>query len=323
MTKKQGINLVKNFIGVDIGGMTVKGIIIRGDGTVLVDKSTYTDLSRGGDSLADCVINLINDMILEQGGFKSQYLGVGVGCPGVIDSKNGTVVFAGNLNLRYYPLAKKISDAIGLPVTVVNDANAAALGEAKFGAGKKYTDSVLITLGTGVGGGVVIGGKLYEGFKSAGTELGHMVIVRDGEPCTCGRRGCFEAYTSATALMKRTREAMIVNRESKMWQTYIPETVSGKTSFEYMDVDESAKAVVDWYVGNLICGIVNIANIFRPQIVIIGGGVCEQGEKLIAPIRKGVESELFAGTDYAPVKVEKATLGKRAGAFGAAALYLE
>jgi len=303
--------------------MTVKGIIIRGDGTIIVDKSTYTDLSRGGESLSDCIITLINDMILEQGGYKNQYLGVGIGCPGVIDSKSGTVVFSGNLNLRYFPLATKISEAIGLPVTVVNDANAAALGEAKFGAGKKYSDSVLITLGTGVGGGVVIGGKLYEGFKSAGTELGHMVIVQGGEPCTCGRRGCFEVYASASALMKRTREAMLANRESKMWQTYIPETVSGKTPFDYMDVDDSAKVVVDWYVNNLVCGIVNIANIFRPQVVILGGGVCEQGERLIAPIRAGVSRELFAGTDYAPVKIEKATLGKRAGAFGAAALYLE
>ena len=206
---------------------------------------------------------------------------------------------------------------------MTNDANAAALGEAKFGAGKEYSDSILVTLGTGVGGGIIIDGKLFEGGKSAGTEIGHTVIETNGYPCTCGRWGCFECYASATALMRKTKDAMEEDTGSEMWKTYTPQTVSGKTPFEYAETDIAAKQVVDWYVKHLACGITNLANVFRPQVVMLGGGVSEQGERLTVPVQRLVDKELFAGTDFAPVKVVKASLGSRAGAYGAAALWME
>ena len=205
---------------------------------------------------------------------------------------------------------------------ITNDANAAAMGEAKFGAGKDYGDSVLVTLGTGVGGGIVIGGKLFEGHKSAGAEIGHMVIERGGNRCSCGRRGCFEAYSSATALIKRTKWAMEENAGSEMWQSCTSETATGKTAFDYAETDIAASEVVDWYIKYLACGLVNIANIFRPEVIMLGGGVSGQGERLTAPLQGIMDRELFAA-HYAPVKIKTATLGSAAGAYGAAALMIE
>lgn len=315
-------NLVKKFIGIDIGGMTIKGIIIRGDGTVLAQDSIATGSENGGDIMCNNIVELINSMIQKVGGYKTDIKGIGIGCPGLIDSKNGIVVFAGNLGLNYYPLASSVSDSVGLPVRITNDANAAALGEARFGAGMKYKDSILITLGTGVGGGIVIDGKLFEGGKSAGTEIGHTVIVENGKQCTCGRRGCFERYASARALMEQTREAMSENKNSEMWKSYDLNTVCGKTPFEYMDTDITAKVVVDKYITRLACGIVNMVNVFRPEVVMLGGGVSEQGERLTVPLQKLIDKEIFAGTTYAPVEIVKAKLGSKAGAYGAAALWI-
>lgn len=312
----------KKYIGIDIGGMTVKGIIIDDEGNVLCEDRIKTGCEDGGNAMCRNIVALINKMMDSVGADKSAYVGVGVGCPGLIDSENGVVVFAGNLNLNNFPLAKAIADKVELPVKVTNDANAAALGEAKYGAGKKYSDSILITLGTGVGGGIVLGGKLFEGNKSAGAEIGHMVIESNGYYCTCGRRGCFECYSSATALMRRTKEAMEEDTSSEMWKEYTPQTVSGRTPFEYAETDIAARQVRDWYIKYLACGIANLANIFRPQIIMLGGGVSEQGERLTEPVQRLVDKELFAGVDYAPVKVVKASLGSRAGAFGAAALIM-
>ncbi len=313
----------KNYIGIDIGGMSVKGIAINGDGTIICEGVAPTGEKDGGVSLAANVIDLVNRLIASSGLGASDYAGVGIGCPGVIDSKNGVVVFAGNLAIKNYPLVTVVQKAVNLPVRITNDANAAALGEAKFGAGKMYDNAVFITLGTGVGGGVIIDGKLFEGYKSAGTELGHMVIAEGGRQCTCGRKGCFEAYASATALMKSTAQAMEGDKNSAMWQSYTPATVSGKTAFEYMDTDSTAKKVVEDYIRYLACGLTSIANVFRPQIIMLGGGVCAQGERLIAPVRELVKKEIFGGTDYAEIEVVKATLGNTAGALGAASLLMQ
>lgn len=311
----------KNYIGIDIGGMSVKGMAVTDGGKTLAEHVVTTE-GEGGDALADAVIGLTDRLIALSGLELSDFVGVGIGCPGVIDSENGVVVFAGNLALKNYPLVKAVERGVRLPVKITNDANAAALGEVKFGAGKSYGDAVLITLGTGVGGGVIINGKLFEGFKSAGAELGHMVIAEGGRQCTCGRRGCFEAYASATALMRSAAEAMKSDRSSAMWGKYTPETVTGRTAFEYADRDASAKRVVGEYVRYLACGIANIVNIFRPRAVILGGGVCAQGERLLKPVREIVEKEVFGGTEYADLEIAAATLGNKAGAFGAASLFM-
>lgn len=317
--KYQKVKIMKKYIGIDIGGMTIKGIIIDRKGEVYCQGNVVTGWQNGGEGMCRNIRDLTEDMLRRGNIDREDVVGVGVGCPGMIDSENGVVVFAGNLSLHNFPLSETLEKYLGFPVRVTNDANAAALGEAKFGAGKDYRDSILITLGTGVGGGIILDGKLFEGHNSAGAELGHMVIVEGGNSCTCGREGCFEAYSSATALMKKTREVMEANPDSEMWRGYNLETVSGKTPFDYPN-DKAANEIIDWYVKYLACGICNLANIFRPEVVMLGGGVSEQGERLTNPLQKRVDAQLFGGTQFAPVKVVKATLGSRAGAFGAAAL---
>ena len=307
------------YIGIDVGGTNIKGIVIDKEGKLLCKASVP---SGTGKEIAENAAVLCNRLISESGQPLKNFKGVGVGCAGMIDSANGTVIFAGNLNLEKFPLAEKIEEKVGLKVYITNDANAAAFGEAKFGAGKNYKNSVLVTLGTGVGGGIVIDGKLFEGNRSAGAEIGHMVIERGGDRCTCGRHGCFEAYSSATALIKRTKWAMEEDAGSLMWQSCTSDTADGKTAFSYADTDVSAKEVVDWYIKRLACGLVNLANIFRPEIIMLGGGVAGQGERLSVPLQNLLNKELFGGTQYAPVKIAIASLGSDAGAFGAAALVM-
>lgn len=311
----------KRYLGIDIGGMSIKGMLVDESGTVYAEGTVPTDSEKGGSAMCDNIASLVSRLMEE--GKTSEVCAIGVGCPGVIDSKNGVVVFAGNLSLENFPLAAEITKRVNIPCRITNDANAAALGEAKFGAGKQYEDSILVTLGTGVGGGIVIGGKLFEGGKSAGAEIGHMVIVENGRQCTCGRKGCYERYASARALMEQTREAMEAHPESAMWEQYNLETVSGKTPFEYRKTDATAKSVVETYVKHLACGIVNLANIFRPQVIMLGGGVSAQGEVLTAPVQEIVDREMIGGCGYAPVKVVTATLGNRAGAYGAASFVME
>lgn len=308
---------MKYYMGIDVGGTFVKGVIINERGETVIDGDIPTV---GGEKLADCIEVLADRLVLGANKVFSSLSGVGVCCPGLVDAQSGTVIFAGNLNLNNYPLGELLNKKFGVPVKVCNDANAAALGEAKFGAGKNYSDSVLITLGTGVGGGIVIGGKLFEGNKSAGVEIGHMVIERGGHKCTCGRRGCFEVYCSARALTEKTREKMEEDTSSQMWKTYTYDSADARTAFEYMDTDATAKKVVNWYLERLACGIINLANIFRPQVIMLGGGVSAQGSRLTVPLQKIVNGELFGGTHYAPVEIKCASLGNRAGAIGAAAL---
>ena len=308
------------YIGIDVGGTTVKGAVIDKSGTVYAEDSSPT---QKGDRLADVISTLTERLISTVGKPKSHFKGVGIGSAGMIDAENGSIVFAGNLDVRNVPVAKLVESKVKIPVKITNDANAAALGEAKFGAGKSYSDSILVTLGTGVGGGIIIGGKLFEGNKSAGVEIGHMVIERGGDACSCGRRGCFEAYSSATALIKRTKWAMEEDAGSAMWTSCTSDTVTGRTAFDFMDTDVSAREVVDWYLKYLACGLLNLANIFRPQVIMLGGGVSGQGKKLTVPLQNLLNKELFGGADYAPVEIKTATLGSKAGALGAAALWIE
>lgn len=303
------------YIGLDVGGTAIKGVVVDGTGKIFGEDSVPTvrseEIINGMAALCNRLSKLNGDPVA----------GIGVGCAGVIDSASGKVVLANNLNLSDFPLVKLLEEKTGLPVKVTNDANAAALGEARFGAGKNYKNSILVTLGTGVGGGIVIDGKLFEGNKSAGAEIGHMVISHGGEKCSCGRKGCFEAYSSATALKRRTKWAMEEDAGSLMWSKYTSQTVTGKTAFEFAETDTSAREVVDWYIDRLACGLVNLANIFRPEIIMLGGGVSKEGERLTAPLQEIVAREIFAG-GYAPVIISCATLGSAAGAIGAAALWL-
>jgi glucokinase len=180
----------------------------------------------------------------------------------------------------------------------------------------------MFTLGTGVGGGIIIDGKLFEGNRSAGAEIGHSVIVAGGEACTCGRKGCLEAYASATALIRDTKRAMEAHKDSKMWEIGSLDKVTGKVAFDYKDTDPYAKAVVDNYIEKLACGITNMANIFRPQTVLLGGGVCAQGEVFTKPLQAILDKDIFAVELGPKVTIGIAELGNSAGLLGAAALLM-
>lgn len=315
-------NLRKYYLGIDLGGTFIKGGIVDGEGRILLRDKLPTESDKGAGRVVANIAALCRSLMERTDLSASELVGIGIGVPGTVDSERGEVIYANNLGWTNFLIADKISDAFGLPVKIANDASVAALGEAKFGCGKGYRHSVMITLGTGVGGGMVLDGKLFEGNHSAGGELGHMVIVAGGEPCTCGRRGCIEAYASVTALIRDTKRAMEKNPESKLWEVGSLDAVTGKTAFDYLEQDETARAVVDRYLEMIGICVVNIANLLRPEIIILGGGICAEGERLIRPIREMLDREIHGGDTGPRVKLVTAELGNDAGLLGAAALLM-
>ena len=313
----------KYYVGIDLGGTFIKGGIVNGQGEILVQDKTPTESEKGADGVANNIANLAKNLIEKAGLTVAEVQGLGMGVPGMIDSGKGEVVFSNNLAWEHFFIGDAVSALTGLPVKIANDANVATLGEVKFGAAKGYQHAVMLTLGTGVGGGIVLNGKLYEGNHGAGAELGHSVIAMGGEQCTCGRKGCLEAYASATALIRDTKRAMEKNKESKLWEVGSLEEVTGKTAFDYAPVDAAAQEVVTNYVEALGAGIVNFANVFRPEIVLLGGGVCAQGENLLKPLKAVLKRDLFAGDRGPQVELKIAELGNSAGLLGAAALFLD
>ena len=215
-----------------------------------------------------------------------------------------------------------LEERLHKPVCVENDANAAAYGELVAGAAKGKSSCVCITLGTGVGGGVIIDGKIMAGHNFAGAELGHTVIVVDGEPCTCGRRGCWEAYASATGLIRQTKRAMEAHRDSQMWALAGNlEQVNGRTAFDAMRKGDAAgEAVVDDYIRYIACGLVNMINIFQPEVLCVGGGICNEGETLMKPLREYIERERYSQYSDKQTEICVAQLGNDAGIIGAAYL---
>ena len=312
----------KYYVGIDLGGTFIKGGIVDDLGNIIVEDKTPTEREKGAEGVAANIAALANSLMARVGLQKDDVEGLGMGVPGMIDSRAGNVIYSNNLNWQDFRIGKQVSALTGLRVKIANDANVAALGEAKFGAAKGFENVVMLTLGTGVGGGVVAEGMLIEGNKGAGAELGHMVIVKDGEQCTCGRKGCLEAYASATALIRDTKRAMEAHKDSKMWECGGLENVTGKVAFDYKDCDPYAKAVVDGYIEALAYGITNFANIFRPEIVLLGGGVCAQGDVLVKPLQAILDKDIFAGELGPKVTIKIAELGNSAGLLGAAALLM-
>lgn len=308
--------------GIDLGGTFIKCGIVDERGKILVKDKVPTGVERPYTQVIADMASLVKRLEKQA---RVTVRGVGVGSPGMIDSERGIVVFSGNFAWRNVPLVAELKKYFKIPVKITNDANAAALGESFCGAGKQYKSSVLVTLGTGVGGGIVLDGKLFEGNGSAGAELGHTVISVGGEQCSCGRCGCFEAYASATALIRQTKRAMERNPQSIMWNLCRGDisAVDGKTVFDGMRAgDITANKVFEEYVTYLAAGLVNIANIFRPEIILLGGGICKEGETLLVPLRKLFSEELFGGQENVPVQLAAASLGNDAGVCGAARLVM-
>ena len=309
------------YIGIDLGGTNIKGGVADETGNVLCKLSVPTEAEQGARHVAENIVALAKRLVKESGRKESEIKALGAAIPGMIDEKAGVVVYSNNLQWENVPIAKIIEDGTGYPVAIGNDANVAALGEAAFGAAKTVSDSVTVTLGTGVGSGIVIGGKIYGGGGGAGAEIGHTVIHEGGELCTCGRRGCLEAYASATALSRETRRAARENPDSALNRKGVPnEKVSGRDAFFYKDEDAAAHAVVEKYLDDLSAGLVNIANVFRPQMILLGGGVSAQGENLTVPLQKRMDRDIYGGKKGPATKIMIAALGNDAGFLGAVAL---
>ncbi len=313
------------YLGIDLGGTNIAiGLVDESFKIVLKDK-VPTGAARPVSEIVDDMAALCKSIVERAGITFDEIEYAGIAAPGSIDPKAGLVRYANNIKMNNYPIADELKSRIPVKkVLLENDANAAALAEAKAGAGKGCSDLVMITLGTGVGGGIVIDGKLYSGFNYSGAELGHTVIEVGGRPCTCGRHGCFEAYSSATGLINMTKEKMIDDVESVMWELTDDnlENVSGRTAFEAAKKgDKAGKEVVDMYVKYLACGLTNMVNIFQPQVLCIGGGVCGEGDYLLKPLIKTIRRWEYGGatqTQFSEIKI--AELGNDAGIIGAAVL---
>ncbi len=308
-------------IGVDVGGMSIKAGLVDDNGKIIYKQVCKT--AKSSDECINDIKNLINNILIANNLSKSDIVGVGFGFPGTVTSQTGIVDFLPNMNWRGVDFVGSMKD-LGIPVKISNDANVATLGEAKFGGAKGYDNVVMLTLGTGVGGGVVIDGKLFEGWQSKGTELGHTTLVLGGEPCGCGRRGCVEAYVSATALIRDTRRAMEKNKDTLLWKICDNslENVDGIKLFEAMDLgDAVAKSVYARYIEYLSESIMNLCNIFRPQIVLLGGGISAQGEKLTKPIKEYCEKYSYGYKDAPVPEIRVATNGNDAGIIGSASLF--
>ena len=308
------------YLGVDLGGTNIKVALVDAQGNILQEASRPTNLPRPAESVCDDIAELCRRLAAG----RSDVGGIGVGCPGTVDDRSGRVLYSNNLAWADFAMSDYLQAATGLPVRLANDANAAALGEALAGCAKGADSAVILTLGTGVGGGVVLGGKLLTGYTGAASEPGHMVIcdTPDAPLCTCGRRGDLESYASATALIRMTREAMQEYPGSTLCQLATPETVEGRTVFDARDAgDPVAQAVIDRYIHHLAVGVANLINIFFPEVIGLSGGVANQGEALLAPLRAEVEPLVF-GAAYADKKTRlvACTLGYRAGVIGAALL---
>lgn len=318
--------MAEYYVGIDFGGMSAKAGLFDKNSKMLAKDTVKTSKDDNYVTTVAKMAQLVKKLCEENDVPIKSVRRIGLASPGVIDSKEGVVVRWGNYNWSDKPLARDMSEAVGAEVRVVNDANAAAYGEAIYGAAKAYKNSIFITLGTGIGSGIIIDGKLFEGVRGAGAEAGHMVIQVGGVPCGCGRKGCFEQYASASALIRDTKRAMFENKESIMWQMTggDPENVDGKTAFAASrEGDAAAQTVVKNYIVYLGEGILNLISIFRPEAVILGGGVCNEGEYLLAPLRKYVAERLYVGCDKVPLTLNRAALGNDAGIYGALAFAME
>lgn len=311
-------------IGIDLGGTNIAIGIVDNENNIVKKGSVPTKAGRNPDEIIKDMATLCNKLMEEMGLLECQIEKVGIASPGAIDPKAGIVSRETKLKMVDYPIVKKLKEYLHIKkIKVENDANAAAIGEAIAGSGKGVEKFIMVTLGTGVGGGIIIDGKIYSGFNYAGGELGHMVIEHNGRPCTCGRKGCWEMYSSATGLINMTKEHMMTNKESLMWKLVDNdiEKVSGRTAYQAAAMgDMTARAVCAEYTDYLACGLINIINIFQPDAIGIGGGVSNEGENLLAPLREIVERLQYTSAYPKKTELRIATLKNDAGIIGAASL---
>ena len=292
-------------IGIDLGGTNMKAGIVDENHKIVIQDSIPTRVEHPYKEIIRDMAELVKDLLKKIHITEEKLSGIGVGSPGTVDAKNGIVLY------------------FACKIRISNDANCAALGEVMAGAAMKIKNAVLITLGTGVGGGVIIDGQVFEGAHAGGAELGHTSLIFGGERCTCGRRGCAEAYVSATALIREAKLAAKNNPDSIMNELCKGDlsNMNGKVPFDAAEQNDAVgiKVVNDYiiYLGETIT---NYVNIFRPDIVLLSGGVCNQKEKLTEPLTEYIKTQCFGREKAYVPEVRCAILGNNAGIIGAASL---
>ena len=312
------------YIGIDLGGTNIAVGIVDESFKIVKKGSTPTLVNRDPELIIADMGKLCLELLAETGIGLEEVVCAGIAAPGSVNPRTGIIEYANNLPFLRFPIADTLRKY--LPVRKVyleNDANAAALGEAVGGAAKGKRLSVMITLGTGVGGGVIIDGKIYSGFNYAGAELGHTVIEYNGRQCSCGRKGCFEAYASATALVSMTKEKLAACKDTLMWEMCGNDInkADARIAFAAMKKgDRAGKEVVDMYISYLACGITNMINIFQPEVLLIGGGVCNEKDYLLKPLTEIVTADQYTRNQAVKTEIKIAALGNDAGIVGAAAL---
>ena len=314
---------MKYYVGIDLGGTNIAAGVVNENYEIIAKASTKTNCPRPASEIAEDMAKTAIEAVKNASLTMDQIEWIGIGTPGIADNANGVIVYSNNLGFDNVPMAEYIHKYIDKPVYIENDANAAAYGEFVAGAAKGSVNAVCVTLGTGVGGGIIIDGKIYSGSNMAGAELGHTIIEVNGPQCTCGRKGCFEVYSSATGLIRMSKEAMEADKNSVMWKLAEEKNgkVTARTSFDAMRAgDKTAKAVVDNYITYLAAGITNIINIFQPDVLCIGGGVCNEGDTLLLPVKELVKKEVYTRTLAKNTDIVIAKLGNDAGIIGAAFL---
>ena len=311
-------------IGIDLGGTNIATGLVDEQGKIISKHSVPTNATRNFDEIIADMVKTVEAVISDAKIQLTDVNSIGIGIPGTIDSKKGVIVYSNNIPIKNIPIVAKMKEKLNIPIYISNDANCAALGEVYGGAARGKQNVVMVTLGTGVGGGIIIDGKIYEGIDSAGAEIGHTLLVLDGEKCTCGRNGCVEAYASATGLIRQTKAAISNNPQSLMNEIVNGniDNTDGRTAFDAAKKgDVVGQNVVNTYIKYIGEFLVDITNIFRPEVILLGGGVANEGEGLFNPLNDYVKKYSYAGSYTFVPKVERATLGNDAGIIGAAVLF--
>ena len=310
------------YVGIDIGGTNLKAGLVDERYQLVATKKMplqFASMEQMGETLTDMALALLEENDIP----RDQVASIGMGFPGSVDNRRGVVIKTVNIPIRFMPVAEMVHRRWDVPVYLGNDADCAALGEYYHYGDEKLESLILVTLGTGIGTGIIMDGKIQAGFNGFGGEGGHIVIVHGGEPCTCGRRGCWERYASASALVRQTKAAMEADPSSAMWRmTGGLDQVDGRTAFAAMRAgDAAAKAVVKQYLDYLAEGLANFINIFQPEVIALGGGVShERDEDLLVPLQSMVLDMCFGREAERHTKLVKAKLGNDAGIIGAALL---
>lgn len=309
------------YIGIDVGGTNIKAGLVNEKGEILHRAQAPTGADRPSAEIGADIGKLAASVRDMAGLSDLDIVSCGIGIPGACSDKEGKVLYTANINFRDFPLKETVQREINVPVHLGNDANCAALGEYHM-LEEKPENMVFITLGTGVGGGLIINGKLYTGANGIAGEVGHIMVCRDGELCGCGRRGCWEAYASVTALIRQTKAYALSNPDSAVRQACGPdfEELSGKTAFELAKAgDAGAAQIVDKWISYVADGVVDMVNIFQPSLLLIGGAISREGDTLMVPLREKVERDMYKSCVKKP-EIRVARYGNDAGLIGAAFL---